>query len=136
MIRIALLSALVAAGAAVPAVAAQQGGMTAISSAAWKTTNTDGSIANVQVAVTVTNSGSAKEPSNTLQSVEIWQDGTKTGTKGIPPLGPGRSYTFTYTAQRNRQAPVGTTHLVFKLVGDNAAGTANVKPGNRYKLDV
>jgi hypothetical protein len=31
---------------------------------------------------------------------------------------------------------VGTTHLVFKLVGDNAAGTANVKPGNRYKLDV
>jgi hypothetical protein len=134
MIRISFLTAALAFAALMPASAAQAG-QVAITSAVVKSTTASGAIRTVNVAVTVTNRGSAKEPSNVLQSVVTVQDGTKTGTKGIPPLAPGASYTFVYSFQRAAGAHPGSTRLTFHLVGDNTPGSAWVDVSSRVRLD-
>jgi hypothetical protein len=134
MMRFSFLTAALVCSALVPASAAQPG-QVAITSAALKSTSVSGAIRTVNVAVTVTNHGSAKEPSNVLQSVVTVQDGTKTGTKGIPPLAPGASYTFVYSFQRAVGARPGSTRLTFRLMGDNAPGAAWVDSSSRVRLD-
>ncbi len=66
--------------------------------------------------VTVTNLGSARQPGNTLQSVVIYLDGQKKDRKGLPPLGPGQTYSFPYVVHRNPDAARGSTSVRFRLV--------------------
>jgi len=66
--------------------------------------------------VTVTNLGSAPQPGNTLQSVVIYLDGQKKDEKGLPPLGPGKTYSFPYVVRRNTDAAVGSTSIRLRLI--------------------
>ena len=63
----------------------------------------------------VTNIGSKAEPSNTLQFIDIYEEGVRKDDRGIPPLRPGQSYTFGYDYQRSTDAGAGTSHLRFQL---------------------
>ncbi|HEX5274899.1 MAG TPA: hypothetical protein VFW34_06460 [Candidatus Rubrimentiphilum sp.] len=88
----------------------------AIVSARVHGTTSDGRINRYALAIRVANLGSAKQPSNVLQSVEIYQNGIKLDAKGLPPLRPGQSYSFTYIFQRSTDAGEGTSTLALKLV--------------------
>jgi hypothetical protein len=63
---------------------------------------------------TVVNWGQ-QQASNTLQSVEIYQDGVKLDQKGIPPLGHLQSTQFFYTWTRSPDADKYSTDLDFKI---------------------
>jgi subtilase family serine protease len=64
---------------------------------------------------TVSNVGGAAQASNTLQFVEIYVDGQKRDSRGIPPLAPGGTYTFGYDWQRSSDAGTGTTTVRFRM---------------------
>ena len=63
---------------------------------------------------TVVNLGSAAQPYNTVQSVDIFSNGVKLDTKSIPPLQAGESYVFSYGSERP-SAGTGTTKLRFQI---------------------
>ncbi len=88
----------------------------AIASARVQSTNSDGRVNRYSLAIRVVNLGRAKQPSNVLQSVEIYQNDIKLDTKGLPPLRPGQAYSFIYVFQRSIDAGVGTSTLALKLV--------------------
>jgi len=85
--------------------------------------------------ISVVNHGSQRQPSNVLQSVSIFQDGSKVGERGIPPLASGGSYAFDYTFSRATGARPGTTTFAFALQPDRNADAAcyNASP---YRLRV
>ena len=88
----------------------------AIVSVAVKGVTPSNGLNQYKIGVTVTNLGSSAQASNVLQYVDIYQKaGEKLDAKGIPPLRPGQSYSFTYVAQRSSDAGNGTTKLSFKL---------------------
>ena len=117
MRRFIILTLTLAAWAwAAPAGARCSGADPAITKASVVSVTPSGGLNNVKVSVTVTNLGSAKQPSNTLQSVEITQNDTKVGRKGVPPLAAGQAYTFAYVFQRSVEASPGTTPLRLQLV--------------------
>ena len=87
----------------------------AITSVAVQNVTTNGGLNVYHLSGTVTNLGSMGQPSNTLQFVDIWQYGQKLDDRGIPPLAPGRSYTFGYDWQRSSEAANGTTTLSFRM---------------------
>lgn len=87
----------------------------AIVSATVQSTNTGGGINRYSLAIRVANLGSAKQPSNLLQSVDIYENGIKLDTKGLPPLRPRQSYSFVYVYQRSADAGAGTTVLHLNL---------------------
>jgi subtilase family serine protease len=64
---------------------------------------------------TVVNMGSEAQASNVLQFVDIYAYGNKLDERGIPPLRPGQSYTFTYPWLRSTGAGNGTTTLNFQI---------------------
>jgi subtilase family serine protease len=64
---------------------------------------------------TVVNVGSEAQASNVLQFVDIYSNGDKLDSRGVPPLKPGQSYTFSYTAVRSIDAGKGTGTLAFRL---------------------
>jgi hypothetical protein len=131
-----VLAALLVAAAALPAGAACRPGDVSIVSATPDGARSDGSLDDVRVTVVVRNEGGSVQSGNTLQSVDIYQAGSRVGAKGIPPLRPGQSYAFTYTFQRSPEAAPGTTQLLFRLVGDNPAGAACVNAAQRIRLNV
>ncbi len=88
----------------------------AIVSARVQSPNSDGRVNRYTLAIRVVNLGRANQPSNVLQSVEIYQNDIKRDTKGLPPLRPGQAYTFTYVFQRSVDAGQGTSTLALKLV--------------------
>ena len=90
----------------------------------------------VNVAITVENVGTAKQPGNTLQSVEIYQSETKTGTKGIPPLRPGQSYTFVYSFARSSEAAARSTSLRLRFVVASPPGIECVTSNDKFRLNV
>lgn len=92
----------------------------------------DATVNRYTIAITVVNRGSAKQPSNLLQSLAIYQDATKVGQKGVPPLKPGQSYTLTYVFVRSNEAVAGSTRLRFTLVLQNypQPGSQDCNPGN------
>jgi hypothetical protein len=98
------------------AAAACLGADPAIVSARVQGTNTDGRVNRYSLVIRVMNLGRAKQPSNVLQSVEIYQNDIKLDTKGLPPLRPGQVYSFTYVFQRSVDAGEGTSTLALKLV--------------------
>jgi len=137
MYRISVLAALlVTQAAAAPAAAACAGADPAITSAAALAPEKSGALNNVRVSITVRNLGSQAQPSNTLQSVEILQQGTKVGLKGVPPLAPGKAYTFVYTFQRSSEAAPRSTQLTLHLVVTQPAGADCDTSNDKYKLSV
>ena len=80
-----------------------------------KDVSSDGNLNHYQITGTVVNLGSQAQPSNTLQFVDIFMDSDKVDTKGIPPLKPGESYTFTYVSKRSADAANGTTPMRFVI---------------------
>jgi hypothetical protein len=86
--------------------------------------------------VVVANSGRARQPSDVLQSVSIYQDGSKVGEKGVPPLGPRASYAFDQPFQRSDQANEGTTSFTFRLHPDRNVSAACYGEADRYRITV
>ncbi len=99
----------------------------AITSVAVKNVTSDGRLNDYHIEGTVTNLGSAGQPNNTLQFVEIWQYGNKLDDKGIPPLAPGHSASFSYMWQRSAEAARGTTILNFRIRMEQGS---DCNPGN------
>lgn len=87
----------------------------AITSVKVQNVSTSGSINQYHILGTVTNLGSMKQGGNVLQSVDIFRDGQHMDTRGIPPLAPGQTYSFTYIWQRASDAGQGSTAMVFKM---------------------
>jgi hypothetical protein len=80
-----------------------------------KSVSTQGNLNTFTLTGTVMNMGSQGQPSNTLQFVNVYQTDVKLNDRGIPPLAPGQSYTFTYDSQRSVQAGKGTSTIIFRL---------------------
>jgi hypothetical protein len=66
------------------------------------------------VRVTVTNRANEAQAGKTLQFVDVVQYGNRLDDKGIPPLAPGESYSWTYVWKRSSDAGKGTTPLDFR----------------------
>ncbi len=117
MFRISLLALLGFALAGVgPAWAACAGPDPAITSVAVKSVSQSSGVNRYTLGVTVTNGGSQAQANDVLQFVDIYQvPGEKLDAKGVPPLQPGQSYTFTYVTMRANDAGNGTTHMRFQL---------------------
>jgi hypothetical protein len=87
----------------------------AITSVVVKNVTTAGQLNTYHIVGTVTNLGSAAQPSNTLQFIDIYVDRQKRNDRGIPPLAPGQSYTFGFDWSRSSDAGPGTTTAHFRL---------------------
>jgi len=99
----------------------------------------NGDLRTYDIAITVTNRGSAGEPSSLLQSVQIFQDATKVDQKGTPPLAAGGATTVHYRFTRSSEAQHNSTHLRFQLALSNPHGTPFTDcttANNRYRLDI
>jgi hypothetical protein len=75
----------------------------------------DAVLAHYQITGTVVNLGTENQPSNTLQSVDIFSGTQKLDAKSIPPLKAGQSFTFTYTSDRSIDAGKGSSKLTFTM---------------------
>jgi len=116
MVRVAIATSLVLALAPAGASAATCAGPNpAITSVMVKSVTSSGSLDVYHISGTVTNLGSAAQPKNVLQFVDIYADADKHDSRGIPPLAPGQSYTFGYDWQRSADAGKGTTTLQFRM---------------------
>jgi hypothetical protein len=93
---------------------------------------TSGNLNQYHISGTVTNIGSAAQPSDALTAIDIFGNGARLDTRGIPPLKAGGSYTFGYVYQRSTDAGKDTSHLRFELVRKNssAADGAGCSPAN------
>ncbi len=128
MIRtISIVLFLLAQTGAAAVAAACAGANPAITSVAVRNVTNDGKLDNYHIVGTVTNLGSSGQPNNTLQFVDIWQYGIKLDDKGIPPLAPGQSATFSYMWQRSAEAARGTTVLNFRIRMEQGS---DCNPGN------
>jgi hypothetical protein len=107
-----------------------------IASVTSQLTGDVGAVNHYDLRVVVANSGGARQPSDVLQSVSIYQDGSKVGEKGVPPLGARGSYAFDQPFQRSDQANAGTTSFTFRLHPDRNASAACYGEGDRYRLTV
>jgi hypothetical protein len=96
----------------------------AIAGAVVHALGSNGDLNTYDVAITVKNMGTAREPSSLLQSVQVYQDATKVDQMGAPPLPPGGAATVHYRLQRSSEARPGTTHLRLQLVLHDPHGTA------------
>ena len=135
-----MLDALLAA-LSLPILAATSGACAAptITNAVATQTGNNGDLNTYDVAITVKNNGAASEPSDVLQSVQVFQDTTKVDQKGTQPLAAGTTTTVHYTFTRSSEAQAGTTHLRFGLVLSDPHGTAMSTcngAGEEYRLDV
>jgi hypothetical protein len=76
-----------------------------------------------KVSATVTNSGGEAQSGDVLQFVDVVQYGGRLDDRGIPPLGPGQSYTVTYVWPRSADAGKLTSPLNFRIryVGPSGA---------------
>ena len=100
----------------------------AIASVAVKSVNSAGGLNRYALSGTVVNAGHTAQASDTLQFVDIYKGSEKLDAKGIPPLKPGQSYTFSYVSVRSSDAGKGTTKLTFRL--DVRQSSQNCSAGN------
>ena len=98
-----------------PASAACTGADPSIASVAVKAVSSAGGLNVYHLQGRVVNVGRAKQASNVLQFVGIYEYGVRRDVRSIPPLKPGRSFTFTYDYLRSLDAGTGTTNLTFRL---------------------
>jgi hypothetical protein len=105
-----------------------------ITSAVVQSTTTNGNLNHYVIAITVQNMGTANQPSNLLQSVNVYQNGDKVDQKGLQPLRPSKSQTVTYAFERSSEARAHTTHFRFMLT---TPSSSNCNPANdQFRLDV
>jgi len=64
---------------------------------------------------TVQNLGTASQPSNTLQFVDIYDGAERVDARTIPPLTASGSFTFSYNWPRAVDAGAGSTTFVFRI---------------------
>jgi hypothetical protein len=74
-----------------------------------------GGVNRYNIAGTVVNVGTEGQLSNVLHFVNIYENGDKLDSRGVPPLRPGQSYTFSYAVLRSVDAGKGTGILSFRL---------------------
>lgn len=91
------------------------GGNPAITHVEVQTTHTAGIANHYTFVGTVVNHGTANQPSNTLQFVDIFDGTQKIDSKSIPPLTTSGTFHFTYNWARASDAGAGTTTFTFKL---------------------
>ncbi|GAC1387859.1 MAG: hypothetical protein NVSMB31_00880 [Vulcanimicrobiaceae bacterium] len=117
MIRMMMTALLIAVqpAMAMAAVASCAGADPAIISVAVKAVSSQGDRNRYELTGKVRNVGRAKQASNVLQFVDVFQTGEKKDAKSIPPLKPGQTFTFTHMIERSRDAGEGTTELTFQL---------------------
>jgi subtilase family serine protease len=87
----------------------------AITSVKVANVSANGSLNLYTLVGTVTNLGSQRQASNVLQFVDIYTNGQRVNDRGIPPLAPGQSHTFSYVWQRSTDAGNNTTRMRFSL---------------------
>jgi subtilase family serine protease len=105
-----------------------------ITKAAVQSTTTNGNLNHYVIAITVQNMGTANQPSNLLQSVNVYQNGDKVDQKGLQPLSPGKSQTVTYAFDRASEARAHTTHFRFMLT--TPSGSNCSADNDSFRLDV
>ena len=105
----------------------------ALVSAHVKGITNDGHVNRYTLNIRVINFGNLKQPSNVLQSVEIYQNGIKLDTKGLPPLRPHQAYSFPYVFQRSIDAGDGHIDLSAQTrhAPAVAAGETRLQRGQR-----
>jgi type IV secretory pathway VirB2 component (pilin) len=79
---------------------------------------------------TVVNLGSAAQPADTLQFVDIYKGNTRKDSRAIPPLAPGHSFTFDYVTTRSTDAGSQTTALGFRMNVRSPRALRDCSPGN------
>jgi hypothetical protein len=112
MLALMLVAALTGASCANPS----------ILSAGVQSVTTNGGLKHYTIAITVQNQGDVRQPSNLLQSVDVFQAGQRVGRIGLQPLGPKQSQKVTYSFDRSEDAGVGTTDLIFTLDFNGRSG--------------
>ena len=91
----------------------------------------NGSLNHYTLVGTVTNGGDEKQPSNALQFVDIFTNGQRVNDRGIPPLAPGQSYTFSYVWQRSADSGNNSTLMRFSLrFAPPSQGNTDCNPTN------
>lgn len=111
----------------------------AITTAVSHSAGNNGNLTTYDVDITVENLGTAGQPSSLLQSVEVFQNGSKVDQIGVPPLAPHASHTVRYTLQRSSEAHAGTTHLRLQLAlrdPHNAMVTDCSTANDTYRLNL
>jgi hypothetical protein len=126
MIR-TLTTTLLAVAATTAAALACAGPDPAITSVHVQSVHQTGQINTYSIVGTVTNEGSAAQPGNVLQFVDIYVDGVKVDAVGIPPLHLAQSYNFRYNWRRSTDAGPGTTIIGFML---NVRSGLDCNPAN------
>jgi hypothetical protein len=91
------------------------GGNPAITHVEVQSTHTMGKMNTYHLVGTVMNMGTANQPSNTLQFVDIYDGAQKVDAKTIPPLTSSGTFHFTYNWNRASDAGAGSTTFVFKM---------------------
>ena len=71
-------------------------------------------VAHYKVGITVKNAG-ARQPGNALDSVVMYQQDTRTDTKGLQPLAAGGTQTVWFSFIRNADTEAGSTNLRFGI---------------------
>jgi hypothetical protein len=87
----------------------------AIVSVAVKNVSSDGQVKTYHLGGRVVNLGARAQASNDLYFVDVYENGIKVDSRGIPPLHPGQAYTFGYDYKRNVAAANGSTRFRFVL---------------------
>ncbi len=93
-----------------------------ILSANVQSVTTNGGLNHYSVAITVRNQGDVPQPSNLLQSVDVFQAGQRVDRIGLQPLGQNQSQKVIYSFDRSDDAGVGTTDLTFTLDFNGRSG--------------
>ena len=90
------------------------------------------------IAITVQNKGNVRQPSNLLQSVDVFQNGERVDRIGLQPLRPNQSQRVTYGFDRSTDAGDNSTHFEFTLDLNGRSGhNVDCHEGNEnYKMRV
>jgi hypothetical protein len=131
--RTIILTAVLLAQLTVNAAAAGCAGADpAITSVRVQNVTGNGSVNHYTMVGRVTNLGNQRQASNVLQFVDIYQNGTRLEDRGVPPLAPGQSSTFSYVWQRASDAGKNTTTFDFRIrmTSPSPPGNQDCNPGN------
>jgi hypothetical protein len=93
-----------------------------IVTAAVTSVTSDGKLNHYTISITVRNQGTVRQPSNLLQSLDVFQNDQKVGQIGLQSLGPNQSQKVTYSFDRSADAGDGTTKLTFTLDLNGSSG--------------
>lgn len=109
------------------------GGNPAITHVEVQSTHPMGKMTQYHLVGTVKNMGTANQPSNTLQFVDIYDGAQRVDAKTIPPIPTSGTFHFTYNWNRASEAGAGSTTFVFKIRMVNGTN-CNPSNGATYTL--